>query len=234
MLRILQLICSGWRAMSHASTASWAIGLLPSGATSAIAASLAWVEHLPGAIVLTILIVVFSVAFICTLAYSGYREQRRNIQIQTGVGEDYDRRTPSRCGGVLHFIRVKIINCTRKMLAGARLSVVNLNPENAGFRDFALARGNGITLDAGENTYIEVASHTEGIESSQVMCLQTSYPGGFAAPAGFGILTGEHRLQLRLTRNETHLVEIYCRLYVDDHNVMRLERLDKCEAQNGF
>ena len=50
------------------------------------------------------------------------------------------------------------------------------------------------------------------------------------APTGFGILTGEHRLQLRLTQNETRLAEIYCRLYVDDHNVMRLERLDKCET----
>jgi hypothetical protein len=149
--------------------------------------------------------------------------------IQTGTGGDYDRRIPSQFGGVLHTIRVKITNGTESMLTGAKLSVINLNPANAGHRDFPLEKS--ITLPAGENTYVNVASHTEGIEADQnLMCLQTSCPSGFAAPAGFGILTGEHRLQLRLTRNDTHLAEIYCRLYVDDHNVIRLERLDKSET----
>jgi hypothetical protein len=116
-------------------------------------------------------------------------------------------------------------------MLGAKLSAINLTSANAGFHDFKLE--SGITLAAGDSTYIKVASHTEGI-ASKVMCLQTSYPGGFAAPAGFGILTGEHKLQLRLTQNEMHLAEIYCRLYVDDRNVMRLECLDNCERRNGL
>ncbi len=149
--------------------------------------------------------------------------------IQTGIGGSYDLRNPSQDGGgAFHVIRVKITNATEKILTNARLSVVNLNPANAGFHDFKLE--NGIALAPGDSTYIKVASHTEGIATSQIMCLQTSYPGGFVAPTGFGILTGEHRLQLRLTQNETRLAEIYCRLYVDDHNVMRLGRLDKCET----
>ena len=49
-------------------------------------------------------------------------------------------------------------------------------------------------------------------------------------PTGFGILTGEHQFQLRLMRNEERLAEAYCRLYVDDRNVMRLENLDRPET----
>ncbi len=149
-----------------------------------------------------------------------------DLYIQTGIGADYDRRTPSRFGGVLHIIRAKIINATGIALSQARVSIVNLNPANAGHRDFPLERG--ITLAAGDSTYVNVASHQEGSEANKdLMCLQTSYPGGFITPAGYGILIGEHRLQLRLTRDKTILAEIFCRLYIDDHDVMRLERLDK-------
>jgi hypothetical protein len=152
--------------------------------------------------------------------------------IQTGMGGDYDLREPSRYGGILHTIRVKIINDSESMLIGAKLSIINLNPASANHRNLPLPQS--IDLSPGESTYVRVSSHTEGAEADQnVMQLQTSYPGGFAMPNGFGILTCEHRLQLRLTRNEDRLAEIYCRLYVDDHNVMRLESLDKCGAQNG-
>jgi hypothetical protein len=187
---------------------------------------------LPGAIVFTIFVLIFAIIFLCILAWGGHCEQQHYPTIQTGIGGDYDRRTPSQFGGILHIIRVKITNATGGILTGARLSIINLSPATAGFRDLPLARGHETTLLAGDEKYVDVASHTEGIESSKnVMSLQTSYPGGFSMPADFGILRGEHRFQLRLTRNEKVLADIYCRLYVDDHNVMRLDRLDKCGAQ---
>jgi hypothetical protein len=213
--------------MSHASTASWALNLLPSGITSAVAAVLAWVGQLPSAIIFTISVVVFALIFLCTLAWLGHREQRR-VTIQTGLGSDYNIRRTSN-GGILHIVRAKIINRTGNILTDANLSVVNLNPANAGGRNFPLA--SGITLTAGEDMYVNVASHTEGIETDQhLMCLQTSYPGGFLTRSG--ILTGEHRLQLQLMRNEKVFADIYCRLYVDDHNVMRLVCLES--ARNEF
>lgn len=148
-----------------------------------------------------------------------------HLTIQTGSGADYDLRTSSQFGGILHIIRVKITNGTEGILTEARLSIVNLNPATAGHCDFPLAKS--ITLAAGESTYVNIASHPEGIEADQnLMCLQTLHTAGFFPPSGSGILIGEHRLQLRLTRNENILAEIYCRLYVDDHNVMRLEPLD--------
>ena len=74
---IWQFVYSGWKAMSHASTASWALSLLPSGITSALLAALAWIEHLPGAVVLLIFVVIFAIIFLCTLAWLGRREQQR-------------------------------------------------------------------------------------------------------------------------------------------------------------
>ncbi len=63
--------------MSHASTASWALNLLPSGIISALSAALAWIEHLPGAVILLIFVVIFAIIFLCTLAWVGHRKQRR-------------------------------------------------------------------------------------------------------------------------------------------------------------
>jgi hypothetical protein len=144
------------------------------------------------------------------------------VTIQTGFEADYNLRTSSPFGEILHIIRVKITNATKNILTEARLSVANLNPANVGGRDFPLVCG--IALAAGESTYVNVSSHLEGQEetASDLMCLQTSTPSG--APEGYGILKGEHRLQLQLARNEKPLVGIYCH----DHNVMRLERLDGC------
>jgi|SRR5271166_239378 len=146
-----------------------------------------------------------------------------HITIQTGTGTDYDLRTPSQ-GGIVHLIRAKVSNTSGNIAADARLSIVNLNPQSAGSRDFFLR---DITLPDGEDRYIDLASHIEGVESARnLMRLQILYPAGFYAPDNFGILSGEHRFQLRLTQNEKIRAEIYCRLYVDDSNVMRLERLD--------
>jgi hypothetical protein len=62
--------------MSDASTASCAISLLPSGIASAPSAVWAWLEHLPGAVILMIFVVVFSAIFVCTLAWLGRKQQR--------------------------------------------------------------------------------------------------------------------------------------------------------------
>ena len=77
MYQIWQFVRFGWRAMSHASTASWALSLLPSGITSALLAAWAWLMRLPNPIVAVIFIVVFAIIFLCTLAWLGYREQTR-------------------------------------------------------------------------------------------------------------------------------------------------------------
>ena len=153
------------------------------------------------------------------------------LTIQTGVGAEYNLRTPSQGGGIVHVIRVKVSNTSGKIAADARLSIINLNPQSAGSRDFFLC---DITLPDGEDRYINVASHAEGVESARnLMRLQIPYPAGYYAPHDFGILSGEHRFQLRLVQNEKRLAEIYCRLYVDALNVMQLERLDDRETQNG-
>jgi len=74
MYHIWQLICFGWKGMSHASTASWVLGLLPSSVSSLLLAALAWAEQLPGAVILTIFIVIFAIIFLCTLAWKGRRD----------------------------------------------------------------------------------------------------------------------------------------------------------------
>jgi hypothetical protein len=228
--------------MSHASTVSWVLSLLPSGIPAILAAALAWIEHLPGSIILTIFVFVFATIFLCTLAWLGRREQyhpqgaRKALApntAQTGVGGDYDLREPSPYEGIRHTIRVKIINDSESVLIGAKLSIINLSPPSADQRNFPLPQS--INLSPSESTYIRVVSHTEGVGADKnFMQLQTPYPGGYFPAAGYGILTGEHRFTLRLTRNEERLAEIYCRLYIDDLNVMRLESLDKCEARNGL
>jgi len=76
MRQILQLICLGWKIMSHASTASWALSLLPSGITSALSAALVWFLEQRGPIVVVTFILVFASVFICTLAFLGSREQQ--------------------------------------------------------------------------------------------------------------------------------------------------------------
>src|SRR5580704_18788900 len=82
------------------------------------------------------------------------------VTIQTGFEADYNLRTSSPFGEILHIIRVKITNATKNILTEARLSVANLNPANVGGRDFPLVCG--IALAAGESTYVNVSSHLEG------------------------------------------------------------------------
>src|ERR1700726_1740093 len=76
MHQILPLICLGWRAMSHASTASWALSPLPSGIASTLSAVVVWFWEHHGPIVVVTFIVVFATVFMCTLAYLGSRGQQ--------------------------------------------------------------------------------------------------------------------------------------------------------------
>jgi len=157
-------------------------------------------------------------------AFITFRSVSKNITIQVGNGPDYDLRESSQSGGILHTIRVKITNATGKLLTNTNLSIVNLNPPKSGSHDFPLARG--VTVDHGDSTFIDVVSHSEGGEGDKdLMCLRTTYPGGFLKPRGYGILRGDHKLQLKLARDHRTIAEIYCHLYVDDLNVMRLERI---------
>jgi hypothetical protein len=77
--KISQLVCSGWRVMSHASTANWVITTLPNGIVSGALAIWAWFKDQPGPIIAVIFIVTFAAIFICTLAYFGYREPKPEI-----------------------------------------------------------------------------------------------------------------------------------------------------------
>src|ERR1700730_7188303 len=83
MHQIWQLICSGWKVMSHASTASWALSLLP-----ALFAAWATFEHLPGPIIAAIFIGLFAAIFLCILAFLGYREQRQHNDVIQPFGHD--------------------------------------------------------------------------------------------------------------------------------------------------
>jgi hypothetical protein len=81
----------------------------------------------------------------------------------------------------LHIARAKITNRTGSMLTEAKLSVINLNPENVGQRDFVLR--DIITLEDGGDSYVDVASHSEDREAKQnLMSLQISHNGNFLRP----------------------------------------------------
>ncbi len=72
MHHLWRLICLVWKAITQASTVTWLLSLLPSSVISIGLASLAWTENQPAAIISAILIVVFGIIFLCTLAYLSY------------------------------------------------------------------------------------------------------------------------------------------------------------------
>ena len=128
-------------------------------------------------------------------------------------------------GGLVHVVKVKVENPSPTILTGARLSIVNLNPAHFDQRAFLLKEN--INLDAGEHVFVNIASHPEGVQQDlALMSLQLPHFGGFYMPNGYGIVTGEHRFDLCLTREDRNLVEIRCRLRVDGEGSMRLDKVD--------
>jgi len=85
MHQVWRLICLGWKTITQASTVAWLLSLLPSTVISIVLASLAWVENQPAATIGVILVVVFGIIFLCTLAYLGYRYPYRHSEVDGDV-----------------------------------------------------------------------------------------------------------------------------------------------------
>lgn len=137
----------------------------------------------------------------------------------------FDTRRPSPRQGIIHLCRVSIRNRSGTLLTNTQVKIVNLMPAHHGNHNFQL-RGD-ITLADNESLMVNIATHVEGVpDSARLMSLQLPVRGGFTMPAGYGIVEGEQRFQLRVVREDTMLHEISCRLFVNDLNVMHLELVD--------
>jgi len=151
-------------------------------------------------------------------------------RVEILTGSNYESRSPSDRVGINHIVGVCLNNITGRLLTGARVVIYNLSPpDNSGNRIF-LVKSN-LTLSHDDPVVVNLAVYNEEA-CNGTMLLQYEELGSLVAD-GYGMIVGEHKFDLCFTCDQSFTTRIRCRLYVDDLNVMRLERLDE-RVQNGL
>ncbi len=147
---------------------------------------------------------------------------RGHFEILTGYGPDYENRSSSRLGGIVHVVGIRLNNGTGRLLTGGRVLVSNLSPpDNAGERDFLIRSNLSVSHDP-----IAVTLATHNNETcSGIISLQYERVSGLLSPSGRGMLAGQHNFDLRFVCDQQVTEEIHCRLFLDSNNVMRLQRV---------
>jgi hypothetical protein len=132
-------------------------------------------------------------------------------------------------------VRVKIKNFGDSEIVNGTLSVLNLDPPQNEHKDFFL-KGD-ISLGPRKHIYVDVAYYSEGTSEAPPgpwMRLCVPIPSGFYFHTLPGTLPlSPHTFHLRFSSLEDHtLDEAYCRLFVDQNHVLRLENRGDSSRMN--
>jgi hypothetical protein len=121
-------------------------------------------------------------------------------------------------------IRVKIENNTDRFLPNGSLSVLSLDPPLRGNADWLLT--SSIVIKDHSHTFVDVAGYTEGTwehpPGTTIALIAPAQTGPFAESRPWLPLQA-HKFRLRFWTPEGDSDEVFCRLFVDSNNIVRLE-----------